>query len=81
MMKLQMMTRSIAWAAAQDAANGRMFRDSRITWNVDDFELATVVFNELWPEYKDIVVFNTLWLEYTDGKRRRIHRRPRRAAR
>jgi hypothetical protein len=44
------MTREIAWAIAQDAANASMRADGRKAWNADDYNLAVQTFNRLWPE-------------------------------
>lgn len=43
------MTRTLANAAAMDAANRNMRKNGREQWNEDDYNIASREFNRLWP--------------------------------
>lgn len=47
------MTRDLAWAAAQDAANVQMRAAGRSKWSPEDYALAVREFDRLWPEERD----------------------------
>ena len=47
------LTRELAWAASQDAADRAMRKGGRTTWSQEDFKLALEEFDRLWPEYLD----------------------------
>ena len=47
------MTRDIAWASAQDAANRHMQMHHRSKWNTSDYNVAVHTFNKLWPVEAD----------------------------
>jgi hypothetical protein len=48
------LTRELAWAAGQDAANARMRKEGRTKWNAADYALACCTFRELWGEERDV---------------------------
>lgn len=52
-MKHIVMTKEIAHAASQDAANRSMRKAGRKSWNVDDYNVAVDEYNRLWPEEYD----------------------------
>ena len=50
------MTRDLAWAASQDAANWAMRRGGRTAWSEDDNNVMVEEFNRLWPVHLDIAI-------------------------
>lgn len=48
------LTRDLAWAASTDAGNASMQKAGRTCWNDDDWEVARLAFDRLWPEWRDL---------------------------
>ena len=44
------MTREIAWSIAWDRAQAQCTAAGRTEWNADDYELAALTLNTLWPD-------------------------------
>lgn len=48
------LTRELAWAASQDAANQTMRAGGRTAWSEEDYNVAVAEFDRLWPARLDI---------------------------
>ena len=48
------LTRELAWAASQDAANRAMRKGGRTAWSREDYNVAVAEFDQLWPIHLDL---------------------------